>query len=114
MQNLYMQPNHQSNHKSSQYGAKAQQNLSNTSTNGSSISSSNGGNQYVAMESKRFSTDYLSSMNKFQYVLMAPTSPAVKVNEDTLTYLNQGQNYELKLTRLPSPKSLATMVKTSA
>ncbi len=39
------------------------------------------------------------SFNKFQYVLIAPTSPAVKINEDTLTYLNQGQNYELKLSR---------------
>ena len=38
-----------------------------------------------------------SNENKFQYFLMAPTSPAVKTNEDTLTYLNQGQNYELRL-----------------
>lgn len=45
----------------------------------------------------KLSTDYLLNVNKFQFLLMAPTSPAVKVNEDTLTYLNQGQNYELKL-----------------
>lgn len=45
----------------------------------------------------KFSNDYLANMGKFQYILMAPTSPAVKINEDTLTYLNQGQNYELKL-----------------
>ena len=28
---------------------------------------------------------------RFQYILGAATSPAVKVNEETLTYLNQGQ-----------------------
>ena len=27
----------------------------------------------------------------FQYVLCAPTSPAVKLHDETLTYLNQGQ-----------------------
>lgn len=37
-----------------------------------------------------------STVGKVQFVLMAPTSPGVKVNEDSLTYLNQGQNYELK------------------
>lgn len=35
--------------------------------------------------------------NKFQFALIAATSPAIKVNEETLTYLNQGQNYELRL-----------------
>lgn len=38
--------------------------------------------------------------NGFQYILGAATSPAVKVNEETLTYLNQGQSYEIKLKRL--------------
>lgn len=28
---------------------------------------------------------------------MAPTSPAAKVNEESLTYLNQGQSYDLRL-----------------
>ncbi|KAF6018189.1 gem [Bugula neritina] len=36
----------------------------------------------------------------FQYVLSAPTSPATKVNEETLTYLNQGQAYELKVKKI--------------
>ncbi|XP_078231558.1 uncharacterized protein LOC144582822 [Callithrix jacchus] len=31
----------------------------------------------------------------FQYVLCAATSPAVKQQEETLTYLNQGQSYEV-------------------
>uniref|UniRef100_A0A8C7XZ57 Upstream-binding protein 1 n=1 Tax=Oryzias sinensis TaxID=183150 RepID=A0A8C7XZ57_9TELE len=33
----------------------------------------------------------------FQYVLCAATSPAVKLHEETLTYLNQGQSYEVRM-----------------
>uniref|UniRef100_A0A3P8WBR6 Transcription factor CP2-like 1 n=1 Tax=Cynoglossus semilaevis TaxID=244447 RepID=A0A3P8WBR6_CYNSE len=33
----------------------------------------------------------------FRYVLCAATSPAVKRQEETLTYLNQGQSYEIRL-----------------
>ncbi|XP_032135133.1 transcription factor CP2-like protein 1 [Sapajus apella] len=33
----------------------------------------------------------------FQYVLCAATSPAVKQQEETLTYLNQGQSYEVQM-----------------
>lgn len=36
-------------------------------------------------------------IKRFQVILMAPTSPAAKVNEESLTYLNQGQNYDLRL-----------------
>ncbi|KAG8191237.1 hypothetical protein JTE90_003250 [Oedothorax gibbosus] len=36
----------------------------------------------------------------FQYVLGAATSIATKVNEETMTYLNQGQSYEIKLKKL--------------
>ncbi|XP_012515283.1 PREDICTED: transcription factor CP2-like protein 1 [Propithecus coquereli] len=38
----------------------------------------------------------------FQYVLSAATSPAVKQQEETLTYLNQGRSYEVRL--LCNPK----------
>ncbi len=38
--------------------------------------------------------------NRFQYVLAAATSIATKVTEETLTYLNQGQSYEIKLKKL--------------
>lgn len=38
--------------------------------------------------------------SRFQYVLAAPTSIATKINEETLTYLNQGQSYEIKLKKL--------------
>lgn len=44
-----------------------------------------------------------SSINdefRFQYVLAAATSIATKSNEETLTYLNQGQSYEIKLKKL--------------
>uniref|UniRef100_A0AAR2KCT9 Upstream-binding protein 1 n=1 Tax=Pygocentrus nattereri TaxID=42514 RepID=A0AAR2KCT9_PYGNA len=33
----------------------------------------------------------------FQYVLCTATSPAVKLHEETVTYLNQGQSYEMRL-----------------
>lgn len=33
----------------------------------------------------------------FQYVLCAATSPAVKQTDETLTYLNQGQSYEIRM-----------------
>lgn len=35
-----------------------------------------------------------------QYMLCAPTSPATKVHEETLTYLNQGHPYEIRLKKL--------------
>ncbi|KAG8198151.1 hypothetical protein JTE90_006902 [Oedothorax gibbosus] len=37
---------------------------------------------------------------EFQYVLAAPTALGMKVTEDTLTYLNQGQAYEIRLKKL--------------
>lgn len=33
----------------------------------------------------------------FQYILCAATSPAVKQTDETLTYLNQGQSYEIRM-----------------
>ncbi|XP_042200199.1 transcription factor CP2 isoform X2 [Callorhinchus milii] len=33
----------------------------------------------------------------FQYVLCSATSPAVKLHDETLTYLNQGQSYEIRM-----------------
>lgn len=46
------------------------------------------------------STSYINDDTRFQYVLAAATSIATKNNEDTLTYLNQGQSYEIKLKKL--------------
>ncbi|KAM9038400.1 upstream-binding protein 1 [Sarcophilus harrisii] len=33
----------------------------------------------------------------FQYILYAATSPAVKLHDESLTYLNQGQSYEIRM-----------------
>ncbi|XP_043930978.1 transcription factor CP2-like protein 1 [Protopterus annectens] len=37
-----------------------------------------------------------AKLPSFQYILCAPTSPAVKLHEETLTYLNQGQSCEIR------------------
>lgn len=50
--------------------------------------------QYHGQESM-FGLD--PSKQKFQHILAAPISVATKLNEDTMTYLNQGQAYEIKL-----------------
>ena len=59
---------------------------------------------YEKPQGFRFADDYLGTINKFSYVLMAPTSPAVKLNEESLTYLNQGQNYELRIRQVNTTK----------
>ncbi|MPC62386.1 Alpha-globin transcription factor CP2 [Portunus trituberculatus] len=38
--------------------------------------------------------------NRFQYILGAATSVATKVSEESLSYLNQGQPYEVKVKKL--------------
>nr|XP_053635609.1 upstream-binding protein 1-like [Cherax quadricarinatus] len=38
--------------------------------------------------------------SRFQYILGAATSVATKVNEESLSYLNQGQSYEIKVKKL--------------
>lgn len=38
--------------------------------------------------------------SRFQYILGAATSVAMKMNEESLTYLNQGQSYEIKVKKL--------------
>ena len=41
-----------------------------------------------------------TSVHTYQYVLGAATSMATKLQEETMTYLNQGQPYEIKLKKL--------------
>uniref|UniRef100_A0A1I8GWQ1 CP2 domain-containing protein n=1 Tax=Macrostomum lignano TaxID=282301 RepID=A0A1I8GWQ1_9PLAT len=41
---------------------------------------------------------------RLKFSLSAGTSPAVRINEEPLTYLNQGQAYEVKLTYCPLPQ----------
>ncbi|XP_028982641.1 transcription factor CP2 isoform X2 [Diachasma alloeum] len=57
------------------------------SSSGNHVSSSQQGNEF-------------NEDSRFQYVLAAATSIATKLNEETLTYLNQGQSYEIKLKKL--------------
>lgn len=45
-------------------------------------------------------THILCILFRFQYILAAATSIATKSNEETITYLNQGQSYEIKLKKL--------------
>ncbi|CAK8696132.1 unnamed protein product [Clavelina lepadiformis] len=44
-----------------------------------------------------------------QYMLCASTSPATKVYDETLTYLNQGQSYEIKLKKLRDIPEIGTL-----
>ena len=38
--------------------------------------------------------------SRFQYILAAPTSIATKYGDPSLTYINQGQPYEIKIKKL--------------
>ena len=42
----------------------------------------------------------LEDDSRFQYILAAPTSVATKYGEPSLTYINQGQSYEIKIKKL--------------
>ncbi|XP_049471257.1 transcription factor CP2-like protein 1 [Panthera uncia] len=48
-------------------------------------------------EEPQLSPESETRLPPLQYVLCAATSPAVKLHEETLTYLNQGQSYEIRL-----------------
>uniref|UniRef100_A0A2I3RK45 Transcription factor CP2 like 1 n=2 Tax=Pan TaxID=9596 RepID=A0A2I3RK45_PANTR len=48
-------------------------------------------------EEPQLSPENEARLPPLQYVLCAATSPAVKLHEETLTYLNQGQSYEIRL-----------------
>ncbi|KAF7241734.1 Transcription factor CP2-like protein 1 [Varanus komodoensis] len=67
------------------------------------LSSSTGENSDVLalpifkQEEPQLSPENDTKLPPFQYVLCAATSPAVKLHEETLTYLNQGQSYEIRL-----------------
>ncbi|XP_063110819.1 alpha-globin transcription factor CP2 isoform X2 [Cavia porcellus] len=48
-------------------------------------------------EESNLPPDNENEIPPFQYVLCAATSPAVKLHDETLTYLNQGQSYEIRM-----------------
>jgi hypothetical protein len=52
---------------------------------------------YLLNPAVKYSNEILNKINRVKFLLMAPTSPAVKISEPSLTYLNQEQNYELRL-----------------
>ncbi|ETE70887.1 Transcription factor CP2-like protein 1, partial [Ophiophagus hannah] len=52
---------------------------------------------FFKQEEPQLSPENDAKLPPFQYVLCAATSPAIKLHEETLTYLNQGQSYEIRL-----------------
>uniref|UniRef100_A0A7N4P2W3 Grh/CP2 DB domain-containing protein n=1 Tax=Sarcophilus harrisii TaxID=9305 RepID=A0A7N4P2W3_SARHA len=51
----------------------------------------------LKQEESRLPPDDANKIMPFQYVLCAATSPAVKLQDETLTYLKQGQSYEIRM-----------------
>uniref|UniRef100_A0A3Q2GNB8 Transcription factor CP2-like 1 n=1 Tax=Cyprinodon variegatus TaxID=28743 RepID=A0A3Q2GNB8_CYPVA len=52
---------------------------------------------FLKNEEARLRAESGAKGGPFQYVLCAATSPAVKQQEETLSYLNQGQSYEIRM-----------------
>uniref|UniRef100_A0AAR2KMQ4 Transcription factor CP2-like 1 n=1 Tax=Pygocentrus nattereri TaxID=42514 RepID=A0AAR2KMQ4_PYGNA len=52
---------------------------------------------FMKHETKGLSAGNTTPLAPFQYVLCAATSPAAKLQDEMLTYLNQGQSYEIRL-----------------
>ncbi|XP_058054793.1 uncharacterized protein LOC131206302 [Anopheles bellator] len=73
-----------------------QNNRLDTDNNGAVLQMNQDGTLGVASRGEKAHDDH----NRFQYVLAAATSIATKNNEESLTYLNQGQSYEIKLKKL--------------
>ncbi len=66
-----------------------------------SASNANGGNGSSSrIEKFERLNEAVACSDKFQYILAASTSLATKISEPTITYLNQGQAYELRLKKL--------------
>nr|XP_045592539.1 transcription factor CP2-like protein 1 isoform X4 [Procambarus clarkii] len=67
----------------------------------SALSSVHSSNTDVTHEPVSVSSQNMSyEDSRFQYILGAATSVATKVNEESLSYLNQGQSYEIKVKKL--------------
>uniref|UniRef100_A0A671XRM3 Transcription factor CP2-like 1 n=1 Tax=Sparus aurata TaxID=8175 RepID=A0A671XRM3_SPAAU len=52
---------------------------------------------FLKNEEAKLMAENGASRSPFQYILCAATSPAVKQQEESLTYLNQGQSYEIRM-----------------
>jgi transcription factor CP2-like protein len=68
--------------------------------NNQSSGGSNNNNNQPNNDGHEMRSVHNNDESRFQYVLAAATSIATKSNEETLTYLNQGQSYEIKLKKL--------------
>ncbi|CAL4111679.1 unnamed protein product, partial [Meganyctiphanes norvegica] len=75
-------------------GSHGQQNIQ------SSVQNSCGETSYGQSNIVSHSLSSSFEDNRYQYILGAATSFATKVNEETLSYLNQGQSYEIKVKKL--------------
>ncbi len=65
------------------------------------LKSSGGGNTSTSrIDNFERLNENASVGDRFQYILAASTSLATKINDPTITYLNQGQAYELRLKKL--------------
>lgn len=53
---------------------------------------------FLKNEEARVMAENDAKRTPFQYILCVPTSPAVKQQEETLTYLNQGKYHSYYLT----------------
>nr|CAD7454086.1 unnamed protein product [Timema tahoe] len=107
--NKNTQLHHILQHQSGQYGnsvvatilPQQQTQLDNTVSQGVVSSSSSVTNMTISSAATSTTSPGQHNIDcRFQYVLAAATSTATKVNEETLTYLNQGQSYEIKLKKL--------------
>lgn len=52
---------------------------------------------FLKHEEARLLAESAAPTGPFQYILCAATSPAVKQQDESLTYLNQGQSYEIRM-----------------
>ncbi|CAB4066782.1 HARS [Lepeophtheirus salmonis] len=68
------------------------------SVNDPEVSKNNSSSKDV--EKLNYAQVHENDVNKFEYMLMAASSIATKLSEPSITYLNQGNSYELRLRKL--------------
>ena len=90
-----MQSNEQQQGTTSSASSNGLANFLDQFNNGNQGNENNESNSGQNLRARNFNDEF-----RFQYVLAAATSIATKSNEETLTYLNQGQSYEIKLKKL--------------
>ena len=61
---------------------------------------SEGGTRQAGPPGPPVQTEETDGESRFQYILAAPTSILTKPGDPSLTYINQGQSYEIKIKKL--------------